>query len=157
MRVQKPFIAVEFSEFERIGISCIVDVQHGGAVAFDVDGFGLVRVVGEMLIVAAFKALVLIIAAALLRTGCNIGGRERSSYAVADVIGVLIPEYDGKSGSALFPVCREAERILNNRHCFRNLFAPTSKCIAGLFRSSYIDRRTIAGIDGFHAIAAVEI
>lgn len=95
-----PTIASKLSEFERIGISCIVHIQHGGAVAFDGDGFGLVRVVGEMLIVAAFKALTLIIAAALLRTGCNIGGRERSGYAVADVIGVLIPEYDGKSGSA---------------------------------------------------------
>ena len=62
-------------ERQRIGISCIVDVQHGRAVAFDIDGFNLVGVVGEMLIVAAFKALVLIIAAALLRTGCNIGGR----------------------------------------------------------------------------------
>ena len=144
-------------ERQRVGVPRIVHIQHGGAVAVDGDGFGLVRVVGEMLIVAAFKALVLIIAAALLRTGCNIGGRERSSYAVADVIGVLIPEYDGKSGSALFPVCREAERILNNRHCFRNLSAPTSKCIAGLLRISYIDRRAIAGIDGFHAIAAVEI
>lgn len=77
---------------QRVGIPDKIDVQHGGAVAVDGDGFGLIRVVGEMLIVAAFKALVLIIAAALLRTGCNIGGRERSSYAVADVIGVLIPD-----------------------------------------------------------------
>ena len=74
-------------ERQRVGVPRIVHIQHGGAVAVDGDGFGLVRVVGEMLIVAAFKALVLIIAAALLRTGCNIGGRERSSYAVADVIG----------------------------------------------------------------------
>ena len=61
-------------ERQRVGVPRIVHIQHGGAVAVDGDGFGLVRVVGEMLIVAAFKALVLIIAAALLRTGCNIGG-----------------------------------------------------------------------------------
>ena len=88
-------------ERQRVGVPRIVHIQHGGAVAVDGDGFGLVRVVGEMLIVAAFKALVLIIAAALLRTGCNIDGRERSGYAVAVVIGILVPEYDSKSGSAL--------------------------------------------------------
>lgn len=59
---------------QRVGIPRIVHIQHGRAVAVDGDGFGLSCIIGEMLIVAAFKALVFVIPALFLRAGFNIRG-----------------------------------------------------------------------------------
>ena len=99
-----PSAASQFSKCQCIGISRIIHIQHGGAVAFDGDSLGLGRIVGEMLGISACEILILIIAALLLGTGLYIGGLIRSGYTVAVVIGVLVPEYDSKAGLAGCPL-----------------------------------------------------
>ena len=52
-----------FFERQRIAVSRIIHIQHGGAVARDGDSLGLVGVISEVGIVAAGVALAFIIVA----------------------------------------------------------------------------------------------
>ena len=90
-------------ERQSIAVSRKIHVQHGGAVARDGDGLGLVGVIGEVGIVAACEALAHIIAAAHLRAGVDVCRFIRSGDAVFICavclgVGVLVPENDGEAG-----------------------------------------------------------
>ena len=150
-----PTVASQFTELQRIGISRKIHIQHSGAVAGDDDGFGLFGVIGEVSVVAAGETLIFVIIALFLRAGLHIGGLVGTGYAVAVVIGVLVPEHDGEAGFSDFPACRIAGVFI--RHGGGNRRRPLVKGIAGSGGRANVDSRAVAGVDGFYAVAAVQI
>ena len=155
MRVHKPFFTIEHSEFQRIGISREIHIQHGGAVALDGHSLGFIFVVGKMRAVSAIKALILIIITLLLCTGLHVGWLVGSGHAVTIVVGIFIPEHHRKPRRTDFPICRIT--CILCRHCGRNCRGPACEGIAGLGRLAHGNCRTVPGIDRFHAVAAIQI
>ena len=108
-----------------------------------------------MAVVTTGKALILIIIALFLRAGSDIVWLMRTGNAVAVVIGIFVPENDGKARGGCSPAC--LKRSILRRHGCGKRRIPAVEFIAGLFGFSNADGRAVAGIYRLYAVAAVQI